>query len=244
MESKIDYRRNVKLKRAFDGGGFSTIYYSLYYGKPYAFKKPTYKASSKNLDKKLIRLTDYYEDKDYIWPYKIIYLDENMEFSGTIMDFKKYAIKLNERFLISSYEDRIKLLKKARILLENLHNKYKIIHADIHDFNFLCVGDDLFLLDFDSYIDAISKNGLDIDLVNNSSRYYLKNYKVDYGVDIFLFNLMTYEALLDKSSDLHFSALNNILSGDYGNFNDERILSILKSYRGENPVKKYIIDYL
>ena len=134
----------------------------------------------------------------FIFPFKFIYrLPADKYFEGYILDelYKYDGLHKLEKM---GYENKIEVLKKTRVLIDNFHKKYNCIHADIAPWNIQYSeyqGDKIKLIDFDTNISLEKKDVGDLERHSIFASNYLENVGVDKDVDIYLFNLCAFSFL-------------------------------------------------
>ena len=177
MEKNKDYLGAITLYDVIGIGGASKVYICEYLDMLFAYKKILSPKYAEFIDSKLKRVSEYYCDKDYVFPYKFIYGKpiDNF-FKGYLIDYLYAYEKLGD-FKDLLLEEKIDLLKKARDKLDNFHNKYNCVHGDICPWNYLYNEKytDLKIIDFDSNIDLNKKDIKDISYYNDYTREYIKN---------------------------------------------------------------------
>lgn len=132
------------------------------------------------------------KDKNLIFPEFLVY-DKN-KFSGYVTKY------LNGYSPICDSDDlnlneRIKMLKKARKIILNMH-KNNLIHMDLNPFNILYKRSKIKIIDFD---DSIYKSNKTPTNLNKLVLEYLSKNDLDYSVDVFMFNITTISLLFDIS---------------------------------------------
>lgn len=242
-----DYLGSVIKGNYIGGGMFSDVYtcdyhYSFFAYKEYIDIEEAHKYISYIKDN-LYKLSEFYQDKDYLLPYKFIYKNPNSElFRGYILDYLYEYNTLNKLEGV----DKIKLLLRARDLIEKLHKEYGFIHGDISTFNFMFnnTSDDLRLIDFDNVINIKHPGEIDLSYYHDYVYEYSKHNKIDKDLDIFLFNITCFAVINNVPYD---DVLDLIFQKNYKNITNENAIKILESYKdlGSKTLKKeYIIDYL
>lgn len=242
MSNNKDYIGNVKIYKYIDSGAVSNIYECDYKEAYFAYKMIINDKYARLIDKNINNLCEFYGDEDMLFPYKTIYdkvCDEVLE--GYVLDFL-YKYK-NLKSL--SEEEKIKILLRAREILEKFHNKYNYVHTDIapHNFMYNKELDKLVLIDFDSSINLKDKKYFDLGFYNSYAANYIEKRGVDKDLDIFLFNLCCYSVLKGISYNDVLTYIRNKKDLGVG----EKASIILKSYDdlGSKQLKKeYIIDYI
>lgn len=225
-------------------GAYGTVYSCIFNNKQYAYKNFIVDNSCKEFIKpRLDGVSKFYGDSDFIFPYKFIY-DNNDYFIGYVMDYLSgynslYDIKLD-------YKGKIEILNRARYILDKFHNEYKHVHTDINPWNFLYNKelDKIILIDFDTCIDLNNPNTMDISQLNTLAKIYCDYNGTNIGLDVFLFNLLTFSILNNIE---FYDVINEIMNNNYGVIENKNAIEILSKYEDieYNTLKKeYIIDYL
>ena len=227
-------------------GASGVVYDSQLDGIQYAYKEITSDDDFKSfVQPRLEKVADFYGDSSFVFPYKFVYKHpEDKLVSGYIMDYINGYDKLDD--LQINNEEKIRILSMARKLLDKLHNDYKHVHTDSNPWNFVYNKnlDKVMLIDFDTCIDLDKKNMIDTSRLNTLSKIYCTNNACDEGIDIFLFNLLTF-AILNNVG--FYDVINHIIDGEYGCLNSFGPMEILSEYEDiySNTLKKeYVIDRL
>ena len=138
-------------------------------------------------------------------------------------------------------EIKIEILKGIKENLLSLH-KAKIIHGDIHFGNILVDIYNLstYLIDFDNC--AVNNFEINTNICSYYAREYIKKYGVNEGLDNFLFNRLTFEAI----NDLCFEEVDNyILNGENKYFESNSIYNDICDtmlLNSNKPTDKFLID--
>lgn len=124
------------------------------------------------------------KNKNLVLPEFLVY-DKN-KFSGYIIQY------LNNYLPLFSLDDldldkKIKILKITKKIILDMH-KENIIHMDLNPFNILCKKSKIKIIDFDDSIYKFNRNSNNL---NPLVLEYLNKNKIDFGVDIFIFNITT-----------------------------------------------------
>lgn len=131
-------------------------------------------------------------------------------------------------------------LKHAKNLIEKMHS-YKIIHGDLNISNLLFSGDEPFIIDFDNV--SLNNSNVDISSLNDYSANYIKRLGINKGLDVYLFNLLTY-AILNETD--YYCVRSNVLAKKYGVFDFKdgiklcNLFSLEKGYSDGD----YLIDMI
>lgn len=246
MDDKRDYLGSIIKYDILGCGAYSTVYDCEYLETPFAYKEFIRDNVALFFKDKLERVTDY-SSKDCVVPFKFIYkLPTDEVFQGYVMEPLYQYEGLDKLFALSN-EDKLDILKKSRIILENFH-KHNCVHADVCPWNFQYNDrkKGIKLIDFDNNIDLSKKDVGDLRYYNDITQEYIKNVGVDKNLDIFLYNISAFAFLNNVD---YFKVLKCINDGYYGYFNDNsKIKAILDSYKNlecEKTLKKeYVIDYI
>lgn len=243
--------RDIKIGDKIGAGAHSVVRKCTIDDKEYAIKLLNY-TYPKTIVNNIYKMTDMSFNENFIAP---LYIVEN-----SAGDFLGYITKYNENNISSNkiidYETKILFLKEAKVLVENLHNEYKLVHGDLVNENMLYnkKNKNSYLIDFDTAI-SIGESYEKLQLVRLFLQEYLKYYRVDENMDAYLFNTTTLSMLGNYNyMELLFS---DISCDDFTMFNKNDSNIILenkdvkrltkelllkdtsKKYSGE-----YIIDYL
>lgn len=227
-------------------GAYSKVYNCDYFDCLFAFKEFLDSDYIRFINDRILKLSQYYGSKEFVFPYTFIYKKIDDEFfSGYVVDYC-YGYKKLSEFLDMDINKKICVLKKARDLIDKMHNEYKIIHTDLSTNNILYneITDDVVIIDFDTYIDLKDKKGYKDGYYNFYVDDYIKYNKIDKDLDIFIFNLTTY-AFINNVPFIH--VMDFINNNKFGFFDDQKVSSIYKKYTDlscKTLKKEYAIDYL
>ena len=219
---------------------FSCIYEITLNNKKYIYKEFT-QLYPQDMMSNIIRLTNMNFDKHYLVPLTMV-LDNRNNIIGYLMNYnEKLQSKPNE-------ENKIILLKHMKTLIEQLHKKYKIIHCDLALNNMLFDNEnkESYIIDFDTNI-KIGKIIKKYNYIRIIVEDYIKKYGINYGLDIYTFNITTlmclncYNSSKMLLSDIRYNDLDIMNKNkDIKKLSKELLLdSIDKRYSNE-----YIIDYI
>ena len=245
MNSKI-FCDDIKVDDYIGHGSSGVVFSCQYKDNRYAYKEfsceDNYKAF---VQPRLEKISQFYGNPNFVFPYKFVYKDPKDKLcDGYLMDCVSEYDKLCNFKL--DYNQKIYILNKARKLLDTLHKDYKHLHTDINSWNFLYnqTQDDIILIDFDTCIDLTKSENTDILHLNDLAKIYCKYNGTDIGLDIFLFNLLTFSILNNVG---FYDVINNIFDGNYGCITSNGAIDILRDYDDiefNTLKKKYVIDYL
>lgn len=137
-----------------------------------------------------------------------------------------------------NFEQKFKTLKNAKELILTMH-KEGIIHSDLHSGNILFKNKICSIIDFDNCTFKTYwtfKND-----ANDYCRNFINVYGISPELDIFLFNLLTYEILNDVK---YYTLRKNISENKYGIFDNKEGIRICKSLFLDDkyPNKDFLID--
>ena len=239
----IDYN-DLKEIKLYNYGKFSWVKLIEFNGEIYCFKQFKLSFDDNTVIKKLCKFTD--EEFPYYFLMPLYIVEKNNRILGYLTRYDVDLVDIYDPFTL---REQYKILKSGKEHLNILHNKYNLIHGDMHFGNLKVHSNSLetYLLDFDfsyrfgEYPKVFSDFGI---AVNN----YLKYYPYDKNIDIYYYNLSTF--LLLSKIDSHYKViLRKIMNEDYYIENENKDVKRLikeltlsdtrKPYSGE-----YIIDYL
>lgn len=249
MDKYKDYLGAITQYNALGEGSNSKVWLCDYLDYDFAYKECYTDDYRKYIKDRLYRFVDKYYDKDFVFPFKFIYkLPTDELFQGYLMD---ELYKYNDLYKLNgiSFEKKIEILKKTRVLIEKFHNKYGCIHGDVTPFNIQYSEyqrDSVKLIDFDLNIDLKDKNNFDLKYYNWLVANYMEFVGVDKDVDIYSFNLTTLAFLNDFD---YFDTLLCITDKNFGVLEDNnKAKEILSSYKDlsckKSLKKEYVIDYM
>lgn len=135
-------------------------------------------------------------------------------------------------------EEKISVLKKAKQSILTMHD-IGIIHSDLIDSNIMYDNDNSIIIDFDNC--NYKKYKTNIVHTNDYSSKFISKYGVIKELDIFIFNLLTFSILNDRT---FFMSINDIFLNEYGIFDSKDSKKICNSLLLEKsiPNKSYLID--
>lgn len=229
-------------------GSSCRVYLCDFFDTEFAYKDILDKNYAKFIKEKLMRVAEYYEDSEFVFPYKFIYKAPQDEvFEGYVMDALHNYTGL-EKLKGLDIKEKIEILKKGRVLLDSFHKKYNLVHTDVASYNFQYneKTKDIKLIDFDTNIDLKEKDIIDLNKYNLYASHYMHERGVDENLDIFLYNLTVFSLLNNVS---YFDTLEDIANGVYGVFEENNnAKKIFESYNDLNCnkslKKEYVIDYM
>lgn len=245
MENRA-YLGSITKYREVGEGSFSRVYLAEYFDYTVAYKEflcgdKTLETIRPNIEK----LTTISEN-GLVLPYKLIYAKrDDILFKGYVMDYLYNYSKLSDLKDLS-YDKKVSILKEVRKMLDNFHNKHKMLHGDVCPWNIMYNenNNDVKLIDFDLSVDLTSNN-IDKDSLNYMAYWYAKNNGIDKDVDMYLFNLTTYAILNNKE---YFNVISHIKEKDFGVIENNHAIDVLNGYKDIESSKvlkkEYVIDYL
>lgn len=246
---KRSYLGSITKYKELGFGSHATVYLADYFdGYGVAYKEFWNSKYVNAIKDEVKKFSEFSYDEDFIFPDVFIYQSRTDDiFKGYTMPLLYNYNFIYEKYLDSlDYDKKISILFKARELIETLHKKYKIIHADVAPWNFMYneSNDHLVLTDYDTSLsisDGVSINDSHNDIVKE----YVKYNKIDECLDIFLFNLSCYAVL--NNLDMNY-VLDNIRNNNFGVIESKRVIDIFRGSKDLSDVKtlkkEYIIDYL
>ena len=120
-------------------------------------------------------------------------------------------------------------------------HSYGIIHADISSSNIIIENNIPYFIDFDN----CSYNSSPVKISDSSdiTQEFIKKHGVVKELDIFLFNLLTFELVNQCNYNL---IRKNIILNNYGIFNNSSSKEICESFfiDSEKPEKRFLVDTL
>lgn len=164
---------------------------------------------------------------------------------------KKQGIKsgyltrfINGKDLISqneatSIEERIRLLKMAKQQVQVMHQKFGLIHADISGCNIMIEKLNTVFINFDNSYYAGYKTNLND--ANDLAIDFIKAYGICKELDIFLFNILTFEIINNVRRDLVRTNVNAHKFGAFTSADSRKILAntlLCEKY----PTSDFLID--
>ncbi len=171
-----------------------------------------------------------------ILPKILVYDNTLEEYNAYLTDYCDYENGL----LLKTIDNKIERLFEIKNNIDNMHN-IGIIHGDLHFGNILINKDYISskIIDFDNC--AYEKFKINKSLTNDYTKEYIQKYGINKGLDIFLFNIMTYCVL---NSSPYFQTRIRINNGMYGIFNTASGKKICDNLLLENKTfdNEYLID--
>ena len=233
--------KNLDLsKNLIDRGNHAKVYKIELNDKEYCYKE-FIKPYPIDMISNMSRLTNIDFDRQFITPlYMVMYYKQHI--LGYIMNYDENLDSIQNN-------NKIKLLKDMRNLIDILHSEYKIIHCDLVEENMLFDNKNLksYIIDFDASV----RKGRELSNYSYIRLFiedYVNAYGFNYGLDIYSFNIATLmilnnydyiESLLDDIKDKQIEFINNS-NKDIKKLSKELLLNnTRKKYSNE-----YIIDYI
>lgn len=234
MEVIHNLHLNLNFFEEFEGS-YAIVKKCEYDDKIYAYKKFTdQKYLSKNISK-----IENLSTIDYDWgilPKFLIYDDKSSKIDGYLSDFCEYE----KSTLLKYIDNKVEMLLNIKENIKKMHN-FGIIHGDLHFGNILIDPDNCNskIIDFDNC--EYKQYRIKRNYVSDYTMEYIKKYGVNKGLDIFLFNLITFSCLNQTS---YFSTRFKINDKKYGVFDSEDAKKICDELLFVNDVFKeeYLID--
>ena len=228
----IDYNK-LRLEYFTRSGSFGKVCECTYNGKKYAFKEFE---DDKFLSGKIMKLTKIskFANKHIIVPKLWVCKDDKK--IGYLTDY----VNGHDIYYISpdSKKEKYKTLRFAKEVLETIHNK-NIIHSDISSSNIMIENGVPKFIDFDN--SSYKLNGTDLRFTNDLARDFIEHYGICKELDVFLFNILTYQLMNDVLRNM---VRGLIRAGNYRTFEEAESIEICKSLllQKSYPNEKYLID--
>lgn len=216
-------------------GSYSIVQKCEYSGKLYAYKRiNNVKIFEKNINK-LKKISKINLDC-LITPKYLVYDDSVNELNAYLTDFVDYKA-CSELLTLDDKVERLYSIKKS---IQSMHD-IGIIHGDLHYGNVLIDSDSYTnkIIDFDNC--AYKNYKINKIFASDYANCYIEKYGVNKGLDIFLFNLMTYSIL---NCSPYFQTRIRICNEKYGIFktgDGKKICNNLLLDKS-NYDEKYLID--
>lgn len=228
---------NLNFAEKFNGSN-ATIQKCEYEGILYAYKEfNDKKYLQKNINK--INTLNKINLNCGIFPVYLVYDEFNNKYSGYLTRYVDYK---NALFLKKA-SDKVTRLLKIKESIIKLHTE-GIIHSDLHFGNILVDLNtyDNKIIDFDNC--SYKRYKTKINYANDYAVEYIKHYGINQGLDIFLFNIMTYCILNNNVS--YYLVRRDIYNKKYGIFDNQECRKICDTFFLENNsyCKEYLIDYI
>lgn len=179
-----------------------------------------------------IRILNIHDIPGIIKPYDSINNEDGC--TGYYMEYF-YSSPLSERTDLP-YERKLIVLHSLKETIERLHKK-EIIVGDLREQNILVnEKDEVKICD----VDGFKVGHFDMGWLNIFSNIYFERYKrIDEGLDIFSFNLITLFYLLNYSKDEKTRSIHQIEELDSLEERDKIIQKVIRNF---DYSKRYIID--
>lgn len=219
--------------KIYNSGYFGKIKKCTFNNKIYAykeFKNEKYLISKKRKLSNLNQITI----PGLIVPQYWVKKNNNTNAYLTIFEDKDNISSLSKE----NFKHKFKTLKNAKELILTMHN-IGIIHADIHTGNILSKENDCSIIDFDNC--SFKTYWTFKNDANDYSRNFINVYGISPELDIFLFNLLTYEILNDVK---YYTLRKDISENKYGIFANKEGIRICRSLFLDDkyPNKDFLID--
>ena len=140
-------------------------------------------------------------------------------------------------FSRASIEEKIKILKKVKDVIAEMHKRHNIIHGDLHMSNIMLSYGDVRIIDFDSC--AYDGHELELRLTNDAVNEFVKCNGVNENIDWFMFNLITYGFLNKKGT---MASREEILKGRYGVFESKEMINLCNRVANLSDNADLLID--
>lgn len=229
----IDYNSLKISKQAFSSGSFGKIYECLYNGSIYAYKEFEDVTFLHGKKQKLNRINKI--DEDFLVTPQF-WIKKDGKTSG-------YLTKLlngKDLAFLEEYDLRYKvqILDNIKHEIKKMHS-YGIIHSDISSSNIIMENNIPYFIDFDNC--SFNNSPIKISDTSIRAKEFIKKYGVIKELDIFLFNLLTFELVNECNYNL---IRKNIILNNYGSFDNSASKEICESFflEGEIPEKRFLID--
>lgn len=135
-------------------------------------------------------------------------------------------------------ENLIEELINAKEVIKKMHS-YKLIHGDLISSNIMVKDKKAFIIDFDN--SSFNGNKINIKHTNDLSYEYINKLGVNYGLDVFIFNLLTFSLINDCK---FYSCRNEIGRKNYKYFSNNDAIKICNQsfLNGGYSDKDFLID--
>lgn len=175
-------------------GYFCWLYKCIYQGKPYALKSfKSHDLINKNVEK-INQLGDNVHEASLTIPKFWVANSENkLDLLLPWFDGKDLVSIEND-----CLPTKIKLLRKIKECIIIMHF-HKIIHGDISSANIMVNNGEVAITDFDNC--SYAGYSTDLEACNILAKAFIKRYGLCSELDIFLFNIITYELIYGCSND-------------------------------------------
>ena len=194
-------------------GSFSKIDKYAFNGKCYALKKFN---DEKYLNGKKIKINELNKinDDHLILPKLWVEKDGN---KNQYLSRFCYGSQISKDGII----DKLMYTKE---LIKRMH-EYKIIHCDLNKSNILFIGNDPFIIDFDNA--SYNNSKIDVNSLNDYSADYIKKLGINNGLDVYLFNLLTFSLLNEVP---YFCIRKEVMNKNYKIFNFKELIDLFNSF--------------
>lgn len=231
----IDYNNLEISQEELSSGSFGKIYKCIYDGNIYAYKKfedATFLHGKKLKLDKLNKIDEKFLIMPKIWIQK----------DGIKNGYLTTLLTGKDLASLESYsiEYKLKILNVIKEEIKKMHS-YGIIHADISSSNIIIENNIPYFIDFDN----CSYNSSPVKISDSSiiTQEFIKKHGVVKELDIFLFNLLTFELVNQCNYNL---IRKNIILNNYGIFNNSSSKEICESFfiDSKKAEKRFLVDTL
>lgn len=188
--------KNVKFTG--ESGGFARIFKADLNKKRYCYRlfKEMYDL---DIIDNIAYMTDVDFSEEFLTPLYLVGKEDKFLFTGCLSNWANAS----DIGFVCDKKYLIRYLKMARDLVNRLHNDYHYIHGDLSEANIIVNTDEdkVYLCDFDSAL-RFDQDITNTNYFSNDVCSYLKYHKFDKLVDVFCFNLMTYQLLFKSKEDI------------------------------------------
>ncbi len=229
----INYENLIVNDNTISSGSFGKIYKCEYMGNIYAYKEFESSSFLCNRKRKLENISNIKEDF-LITPYYWIKKDgEKLGYLTKLLNGKDI---ISIQFLGIDY--KIDIINKIKNQIQLMH-KYELIHADISSSNIILENDIPYIIDFDN--SSYNKYYTNIYDSSDMAQEFIRKYGICKELDIFMFNLLTFELINNCNYNL---IRKNIILKNFGNFDNIDSKDICETFFLDDslPNKKFLID--
>lgn len=229
----IDYSNLEINPNIISSGSFGHIYKCKFNENIYAYKefeKPSFLCNKKRKLESISNLNEEFLITPKYW------IEKNGEKIGYITKMLYGKDIVSIEFLGLDY--KIDIINKIKKQIQIMH-KHELIHSDISSSNIIIENDIPYIIDFDN--SSYKKYSTNIYNSSDIAQEFIRKYGVCKELDIFMFNLLTFELINNCNPNF---IRKNIILENFGNFDNSDSKSICESFFLDDsiPNKKLLID--
>ncbi len=210
-------------------GSFSTVNRCYFDNKVYAYKEFVNNKYLNGKRRKLSKISNI--DEPFLLTPKF-WVRKNERKSAYLTEY------CDGKDIIKADKSLINKLKKAKKLIIKMHS-YGLIHGDLIGSNIMCNDNNSFIIDFDN--SSYKGSSINPKNANDYTLEYLEKFGVNKGLDVYLFNLLTFSII--NNCDFYM-VRNNVYKNNFGILTDKTQIDLCHAFSLEKTYsdKDFLID--